>query len=86
VPSEIMPALIEAMNREIPVVLTSRVQDGFLSPTYGTGGASGGGFDLMQAGVIPSPHWRSAQARIALMAAIGANLSQTSIRALLEEG
>jgi L-asparaginase len=82
VPAEIVPGVERAIRKEIPVVLTTRVQNGFLSPTYGTGVASGGGFDLVRAGVIPSMYWRAPKARIALMMALGAGLDYEALREL----
>ena len=74
VPAEMAPGISRAIEAGIPVVLTTRVAGGFLSPTYGTGAASGGGFDLVRMGVIPSLYWRSPKARIALMVALGAGM------------
>jgi L-asparaginase len=82
VPQEMMPGIESARSRGGPVVLTTRVQDGFLSPTYGTGEASGGGFDLVRMGAIPSMYWRSPKARIALMVAVSAGLSEAEMREL----
>jgi L-asparaginase len=83
VPSDMMDGIERAIGAQIPVVLTSRTVWGFLSPTYGSGAASGGGFDLMRMGVIPASHLPSPKARIALMVALGAGLSHDSIRELL---
>jgi L-asparaginase/Glu-tRNA(Gln) amidotransferase subunit D len=73
----------DAMRSGVTVVLTSRVLWGFLSPTYGSGGASGGGFDLVRLGVIPAMHLPSQKARIALMLALGAGLGPDEIKDLL---
>lgn len=83
VPTTMVPGIRYALRRDVIVVLTTRVQRGFLSPVYGIDGLSGGGFDLHQQGVIPSPFWRSPQARIAVMAALGAGYDAARIRALL---
>lgn len=83
IPGTLLPGVPRVLESGIPIVLTSRVASGFLSPTYGTGGASGGGFDLMRMGVIPSVYWRSPKARIAMMVALGAGLSQNALRELL---
>lgn len=82
VPAEMMPGIERALGSGIPVVLTSRTVWGFLSPTYGSGGASGGGFDLDRIGVIPASNLPAAKARITLMAALGAGLSHDCIREL----
>jgi L-asparaginase len=83
VPSDMMDGIERALAANVPVVLTSRTVWGFLAATYGSGGASGGGFDLMRIGVIPASHLPSAKARIALMVALGAGLSHDCIRELL---
>jgi L-asparaginase len=83
VPAAMLPGIEYAMRADIPVVLTSRAPWGFLSPTYGSGGASGGGFDLLKMGVIPANHLPSPKARIALMLGLGAGLSHDELRALL---
>ena len=83
VPGTMLPGIEEALHRGLTVALTTRVPGGFLSPTYGSGGASGGGFDLMRLGVLPADHLPSQKARIALMLALGAALPPREIRALL---
>jgi L-asparaginase len=82
VPAEVVPGVERAIRAGVPVVLATRVQNGFLSPTYGTGAASGGGFDLMRSGVIPSMYWRAPKARIALMVALGAGMPDGDLREL----
>lgn len=82
VPAEVTPGVKRAIDRGIRVVLTTRVQNGFLSPTYGTGAASGGGFDLIRLGVIPSMYWRAPKARIALMVALGAGYANEELMEL----
>lgn len=83
VPAGMLPGIERALDGELPVVLTSRVLWGFLAATYGSGGARGGGFDLLQMGVIPAMHLPSSKARIVLMLALGAGLSLHGIRELL---
>lgn len=83
VPGAVLPGVSRAIDAGIPVVLTTRVPNGFLSPTYGTGAASGGGFDLMRMGVIPSVYWRSPKARIVMMVALGAGATHDDLRELL---
>jgi L-asparaginase len=82
VPGALMPGITRAMDAGVPVVLTSRAGWGFLAATYGSGGASGGGFDLVNAGVIPAAHLPSQKARITLMLALGAGLSSGEMRDL----
>lgn len=79
VPAGMAGGLSRAIDAGIPVVLTTRVANGFLAPTYGTGAASGGGFDLVRMGVIPSLYWRAPKARIALMVALGAGMRQDEL-------
>jgi L-asparaginase len=79
VPAEMADGLSRAIAAGIPVVLTTRVASGFLAPTYGTGAASGGGFDLARLGVIPSLYWRAPKARIALMVALGAGMPHSEL-------
>lgn len=82
VPAEMLPGIERAIDKEIPVVLTSRAMFGFLAATYGSGGAAGGGHDLVRLGVIPAHHLPSQKARIALMVALGAGMPHDDIRAL----
>lgn len=83
VPASMLSSIEAAIRSGVAVVLTSRVLWGFLSPTYGSGGASGGGFDLVRLGVIPAMHLPAQKARIALMLALGAGLGTDEIRDLL---
>lgn len=83
-PGNVMPAIEEAIGRGVPVVLTSRCLAGFLAPIYGSGGASGGGFDLRQAGVIFGQHLTSQKARIMLMVALGWTRDVAKLRYLFE--
>jgi L-asparaginase len=85
VPAAMMPGIEQAIRASIPVVLTSRALWGFLSATYGSGGASGGGFDLVRMGVIPASHLPSQKARIVLMLGLGAGLSPDELRDLFAE-
>ncbi|HVL22625.1 MAG TPA: asparaginase [Thermomicrobiales bacterium] len=85
VPAAMLPGIGQAIRAGIPVVLTSRALWGFLSATYGSGGASGGGFDLLRMGVIPANHLPAQKARIVLMLGLGAGLSHDELRDLLAE-
>lgn len=84
VPGSLMSAIEDAIAGGIPVVLTSRCLAGFLAPIYGSGGASGGGFDLRRAGVILGQHLTSQKARIMLMVALGWTRDVAKIRHLFE--
>jgi L-asparaginase len=84
VPATVLPGIEAAIEAGIPVVLTSRVLRGFLSPTYGTGGAAGGGWDLARLGVIPATHLPSQKARIKLMLALGLTSEVAKIRPIFE--
>lgn len=85
VPAEVADGITRAIEAGIPVVLTTRVGNGFLAPTYGTGAASGGGFDLLRMGVIPSMYWRAPKARIALMVALGAGMPTDDLASFFRE-
>jgi L-asparaginase len=84
VPGSLMPAIEDAIAAGIPIVLTSRCLAGFLAPVYGTGGASGGGFDLRGAGVILGHHLTGQKARIMLMVALGWTRDEAKLRYLFE--
>ncbi len=79
VPGAILPGIERMIAADRPVVLTTRCISGPLAPVYGTGGASGGGFDLMRAGVIPASRLTAQKARIALLAHIGASMTNDAI-------
>lgn len=74
------PAIVEAVKlcteRGIPVVVSSRVPEGLLTPSYGGGG---GGYDLAAAGAIPARTLRPGQARILLAALIANGSSKDAI-------
>jgi L-asparaginase len=79
VPGEALPGIRRLVEAGVPVLLTTRCIGGPLAPIYGTGGASGGGHDLMAAGVIPASRLTSQKARIALLALLGAGLTRDEI-------
>jgi L-asparaginase len=70
------PFIVEAVGlctaRNVPVIVSSRVPHGLLTPGYGGGG---GGHDLASAGAIHSHTLRPGQARILLAALIAAGSS-----------
>lgn len=65
-----------AVQRGVPVVVSTRVPYGAVEPTYGGGG---GGVDLLRAGAIFSPWLRAPQARMALIALLSAGADQDAI-------
>ncbi|SNS63589.1 asparaginase [Rhodococcoides kyotonense] len=65
-------AAVKACTAEgIPVVITTRVPEGSIEPSYGGGG---GGADLVDAGAEFSPLLRAGQARVLLAARIATRL------------
>jgi L-asparaginase len=81
VPGEALPGIRRLVETRMPVVLTTRCIGGPLAAIYGTGGASGGGHDLIEIGVIPASRLTSPKARIALLALLGAGMSRDDIAA-----
>ena len=79
VPGEALPGIRRLVETGTPVVLTTRCIGGPLAPIYGTGGATGGGHDLMAAGVIPASRLTSQKARIALLALLDASVGRDEI-------
>jgi len=79
------PAMVDGIDRWItegkPVVITSRALRGRVGCTYGY---PGGGRRLAERGVIFAGARRPQQARIDVMLALGAGLSITELRELLE--
>ena len=79
------PAMIDGIDRFIaddkPVVVTSRALRGRVGCTYGY---PGGGRRLAERGAIFAGDRRPQQARIDVMLALGAGMSVSEIRALLE--
>ncbi|CAN5292955.1 asparaginase [soil metagenome] len=80
VPGDILPEISALVELGIPVILTTRCIGGPLAPIYGTGGASGGGHDLVEAGVSLASRLTAQKARIALLALLGAGHSTEAIR------
>jgi L-asparaginase len=80
VPGEILPAIERVVATGVPAVLTTRCPGGPLAPIYGTGGASGGGHDLIAAGMTPASRCTAQKARIALLALLGEGMSPDDIR------
>lgn len=84
IPSPTVPAVKNFIARGATVLLTSRAIHGFISPTYGNGRETGGGFDLVRLGVIPAQHLTSQKARIKLMVALGQPAGEIDLRAFFE--
>lgn len=73
---EVVAAVQRVTASGIPVVVTSRVPEGVLSPTYGGGG---GGADLVRAGAVLSRGLRYSQARILLAALLSRHATRDEI-------
>ncbi|MFK0386373.1 asparaginase [Agrobacterium sp. NPDC090273] len=75
------PSIVEAVQRSsarnVPLVVSSRVPQGKLTPSYGGGG---GGHDLSLAGATHSSNLRPGQARILLAALIAGGATEHSIK------
>ena len=65
-------ALGAALDRGIPVVITTRVPRGEVSGKYG---GAGGGATLAAKGAVGSTYFRAGQARVLLAAAIASGVS-----------
>lgn len=66
--ASLIDAVARACRRGVAVAITSRVPGGHARPTYGPGA------DLVAAGAVMAPRLRAGQARVLLMAALGAGL------------
>lgn len=79
------PALVAGIRRAqavgVPVIVTSRVPTGLLSPVYGGGG---GGADMRHAGAIHAHLLRPGQARILLAVLLANGCNQADIAAIFE--
>lgn len=79
VPGALLPEIASLVHDGIPVVLATRCIGGPLAPVYGTGGASGGGHDLVDAGCILASRFTAQKARIAILALLGAGFPNSGI-------
>ncbi|SIQ64326.1 asparaginase [Paracoccus thiocyanatus] len=77
----LVAAIARARSRDVPVVVSSRVPEGLLSPLYGGGG---GGHDMRRAGAIHARLLRPGQARILLAAMLANGCSQAEITRAFE--
>ena len=71
--SSLIDAVARAARRGVAVAVTTRVPGGRTRATYGPG------HDLVEAGAVMVPRLRAGQARVLLMAALGAGLPVDSV-------
>lgn len=83
VPPPLYGQIVRALEREIPVVLTSRCPIGRVEHLYAYEGA---GKQLYEAGVIFADYLTGQKARIKLLVALGAGYTAQQIRAAFEWG
>ncbi len=67
---QVVPAVREAVEAGVPVVICSRCVEGRVEPVYGRGG----GRDLAEAGAIFAGDLAGPKARVLLQLALGAGL------------
>jgi L-asparaginase len=77
---DLLAAAVEAMDRGLPVVLTSRCPAGGVAPSYGF---PGGGRTWQEAGAILAGTLTGPKARVALALGLGAGLDRDGIAALV---
>ena len=78
---ELVAAIARAEAAGVPVIITSRVPEGVMAPTYGGGG---GGHDMRRAGAIHARLLRPGQARILLAALLANGCDRATIAAAFE--
>jgi L-asparaginase len=83
VPPAVVPGIGYALDRGLPVVITSRALRGRVLDAYGYEGA---GRQLRQMGVFFADYLSGPKSRIKLMLALGATHDPTAVRAYFEEG
>lgn len=81
VPESAVPAILAALDKGVPIVLTSSAFQGMVDDIYGY---PGGGHQLRQAGVIFGQGLSAAKARIKLMLALGSGYRHSQIQQLFE--
>ena len=82
VPPTMVPGIENALNKEIPVILTSRCYEGRVCDSYGY---LGGGKQLKNLGVIFAENLPSQKARIKLIVLLSANKDRGYIRHSFEK-
>ncbi|HEV8489227.1 MAG TPA: asparaginase [Candidatus Limnocylindrales bacterium] len=78
----LLEACVRALDRGIPVVLTTRSAAGQVGPYYGF---PGGGAQWIRAGALPAGYLGGPKARVALALGIGAGLDRDGLAALLAD-
>ncbi|MCL5958689.1 MAG: asparaginase [Chloroflexi bacterium] len=81
VPATMVPGVMEAIARKIPVVIVSRCPEGAVAPIYGR---EGGGKLMQEAGAILGGRLSGQKARLKLMVALGSTSDVQEIRRLFE--
>ena len=81
VPPLAVPAIQDALKAGIPVVITSRCGSGSVAPLYGY---LGGGAQLKKMGCVLGGDLVGHKARILLMVALGAGISDLALKVLFE--
>ncbi|MDT9593158.1 asparaginase domain-containing protein [Nocardioides zeae] len=76
--AEVVAGVRRCRDAGVPVVVSSRVPEGVLTPSYGGGG---GGHDLAAAGAVHARVLRPGQARILLAALVASGADDASVRA-----
>lgn len=82
VPPGVVPPLAAAIQKKIPVVLTTRCPEGGVSPIYAY---PGGGADLVAKGIVLGGRLCGPKARIKLMLALGAGMDLKAVSRLFDE-
>ena len=81
VPPAAVPAIHDAIKAGLQVVITSRCGSGSVAPLYGY---DGGGAQLQKMGCVLGGDLVGQKARVLLMVALGAGMSDIALRALFE--
>jgi len=81
VPPLAVPAIHDAIKSSVPVVITSRCGTGSVAPLYGY---DGGGAQLQKMGCVLGGDLVGQKARILLMVALAAGVSDLALKALFE--
>lgn len=79
-PPATLPALQRLLDRQIPVVLVSRCDNGVVEDLYD---CRGGGVELKAMGLLPCQGLNGQKARIKLMVGLSAGLSATALRTFM---